>query len=143
LESEETPSYGDFSGISDQLAEQMAMANQFTGGPAQVFAYASGRPAGPPDYGPDLVRLIEETIDPDFWERNGGPGRIHYYNRCESLSSVERSKFKTTFKACSRRCVCWIGSQSKAKAGASLENGWRFSFLSFLFAKTMIESFQP
>ena len=71
-------SFGDFDFLAGQMAEQMSLANQMSGGPSQVFAYASGRFAGP-DFGPDLVKLIEETINPDFWEVNGGPGRIHYY----------------------------------------------------------------
>ena len=75
---DQQPSFGDFDLIASQMSEQMSLANQLTGGPTQLFAYAGGHWAGP-DYGPDLVRLIEETINPDFWERNGGPGRIHYY----------------------------------------------------------------
>ena len=77
--SPDQPSAGDFDYLADQISRQMAFANQLTGGPSQVFAYASGNWAGPPDNGPELVRLIEETINPEFWERNGGPGRIRYY----------------------------------------------------------------
>ena len=76
---EERHSFGDFAGVTDRLAEQLGLANQLSGGPALVFAYASGQPAGLPDHGPELVRLIESTIQPDFWERNGGAGRIYYY----------------------------------------------------------------
>jgi len=32
-----------------------------------------------PDYGPSLVALIERTIAPEFWDTNGGPGSIVYY----------------------------------------------------------------
>ena len=78
-EQEQQASYGDFADVADKLAEQIGLANQMTGGPAQIFAYASGQHAGLPDHGPELVRLIEETVQPDFWERNGGPGRIFYY----------------------------------------------------------------
>ncbi len=76
---ENQPSMNDFDDLVDRISQQMTYANQTTGGAANVFAMASGRWAGPPDNGPALVRLIEETINPDFWERNGGPGRIHYY----------------------------------------------------------------
>jgi hypothetical protein len=31
------------------------------------------------DYGPRLVALIERTISPEFWDVNGGPGTIAYY----------------------------------------------------------------
>ena len=73
------PSMNDFDDLVDRISQQMTYANQTTGGASHLFALASGRWAGPPDNGPALVRLIEETINPDFWERNGGPGRIHYY----------------------------------------------------------------
>ncbi len=73
------PSMGNFDFLAEQMAQQMSFANQLTGGPSQVLAYTSGPMGGLPDYGPDLVRLIEDTINPDFWEKNGGPGRIRYY----------------------------------------------------------------
>ena len=73
------PSMDDFNDLADRISQQLTFANQTTGGPTHVFAYASGRWAGPPDNGPALVRLIEDTISPEYWERNGGPGRIHYY----------------------------------------------------------------
>lgn len=42
-------------------------------------AGALGGGAGPPDWGPGLVELIERTIAPEFWDVNGGPGTIYYY----------------------------------------------------------------
>lgn len=38
-----------------------------------------GGAAGPPDFGPALVELIQRTIAPDSWDVNGGPGTIVYY----------------------------------------------------------------
>jgi hypothetical protein len=40
---------------------------------------ARGGRAGPPDWGPALVELIERTIVPEFWDVHGGPGSIYYY----------------------------------------------------------------
>jgi len=34
----------------------------------------------PPDYGPKLVELIQQTIAPDSWDVNGGPGTIMYFS---------------------------------------------------------------
>jgi hypothetical protein len=40
---------------------------------------AFGGAAVPPDFGPDLVALIERTINPSFWDVAGGPGTVIYY----------------------------------------------------------------
>lgn len=32
-----------------------------------------------PDYGPDLVDLIQQTIAPNSWDVRGGPGSIYYW----------------------------------------------------------------
>ena len=53
--------------------------NSFSGGPGQVFNYAGGSFAPPWDHGEDLVDLIENTINPQFWRNNGGSGSIHYF----------------------------------------------------------------
>jgi hypothetical protein len=45
--------------------------------PSSVGAF--GGRAGPPDWGPELVELIERTISPEFWDVHGGPGTIRYY----------------------------------------------------------------
>lgn len=46
----------------------------------RLWNYVGGNSAGPfCDHGPELVRLIESTINPDFWRVNGGNGVIHYY----------------------------------------------------------------
>ncbi|HJN10715.1 MAG TPA: hypothetical protein QF564_18660 [Pirellulaceae bacterium] len=58
----------------------LAMAGSAMGGPASVFSQGSARGGRAiPDYGPSLVALIERTIAPEFWDTNGGPGTIVYY----------------------------------------------------------------
>lgn len=62
---------------ADSLAESLAMLDQSQGGPGYLFGF--GGRAGTPDFGQDLVDLIEQTINPAFWDTNGGPGTIVYY----------------------------------------------------------------
>lgn len=71
----------DFASYQGWLVEDMQLITQISGGPINVWKYTGGgNHAGPLcDYGPDLVRLIESTINPDFWRTNGGNGVIHYY----------------------------------------------------------------
>ena len=58
----------------------LGMAGSALGGPASVFSQGGARGGRPiPDYGPALVALIERTIAPEFWDTNGGPGTIVYY----------------------------------------------------------------
>jgi len=63
------------------LATQMALASYSLGGPAEIVARTGGGFGGGTvrDYGERLVELIERTIAPDFWDTNGGPGAIFYY----------------------------------------------------------------
>ena len=37
------------------------------------------------DYGQVLVELIRQTISPEFWDVNGGPGVILYYRPGHAL----------------------------------------------------------
>ncbi len=61
-------------------AGHLDLAGAALGGPASVFAQGSARGGRAiPDYGPALVALIERTIAPEFWDTNGGPGTIVYY----------------------------------------------------------------
>jgi hypothetical protein len=60
------------------LTESLALLDQTQGGPGYLLAM--GGRAGPADYGPELVALIEQTINPAFWDVNGGPGSIVYYS---------------------------------------------------------------
>jgi hypothetical protein len=65
---------------SQGLAAQMALVSYSMGGPARVLAESGGAfGGGPRDDGKALVDLIQRTIAPDFWDINGGPGAIVYY----------------------------------------------------------------
>jgi hypothetical protein len=69
-------------GASETLAAQLALVSYSMGGPAQVLSASGGAfggGMGPADFGPDLVDLIERTINPQFWDTVGGPGTIYYY----------------------------------------------------------------
>ena len=72
---------------SQFLAEQMVMMNAASGGPSTIVGFANGSWGGGTveDYGDDLVRLIQTTIEPDFWDINGGPGTIYYYRPLHAL----------------------------------------------------------
>lgn len=68
-------------------ANHMTLMGQLVGGPMQVFGQrgAGFRGMSFSDYGPELVELIEKVIAPDFWDTNGGPGRIYYYRPLHAL----------------------------------------------------------
>jgi hypothetical protein len=72
---------------SQALTDQFTLVGATLGGPAGVLsqAGAAGGGVGPPDYGPDLVDLIQRTIQPEFWNVNGGPGSIAYYRPLHCL----------------------------------------------------------
>ena len=76
------------SDLSDEMEfEELAMVldmqilTQLSGGPVNLWGHTGQHfgPNGICDHGPDLVRLIETTISPESWQRNGGTGVIHYY----------------------------------------------------------------
>ena len=79
----------DQEGVAQGMAEHLMLAGIAQGGPSAIAGQASaaggaslagrGGAAGPPDYGPELVDLIQRTIVPDFWDAAGGPGTIVYY----------------------------------------------------------------
>ncbi len=79
--------------ISGSLADQLSVVGGSMGGPAQVYTSGAGDSAGSSprggaakfDYGPSLVDLIERTIQPEFWDTNGGPGSIFYYKPLHAL----------------------------------------------------------
>src|SRR5262245_35846460 len=68
---------------SDSLAASLSLLGQTQGGAGGLLAL--GGAAGPTDWGPDLVELIERTINPSFWDVNGGPGSIVYYQPLQCL----------------------------------------------------------
>lgn len=69
------------------FAEQFPLLYAANGGPTPLFWYAGGRYGGAAngDYGDDLIRLIQRTIKPDFWDVNGGPGSIYFYRPLNAL----------------------------------------------------------
>lgn len=62
---------------SDSLAASLNLLDATLPGPSALLA--RGGRALPPDWGLELVDLIERTINPDFWDTNGGPGTIVYF----------------------------------------------------------------
>ena len=75
------------------LVEDMELATQLSGGPIRLWSHTGGHFAGPLcDHGPDLVRLIENTISPDSWQNNGGNGVIEYYQPLRILVVSASSK---------------------------------------------------
>ena len=86
---------------TDRFAEELQWMAATLGGPAQLVAYAQGlsgtssafgqRPVGAAggrataDEGQQLVELIQRTIMPEFWDRNGGAGTIVYYAPLHAL----------------------------------------------------------
>lgn len=65
------------------LAESLALFDRAQSGPAQWVALGGGPVGG--DFGPDLVELIERTIEPSFWAAAGGPGTIVYFQPLQCL----------------------------------------------------------
>jgi hypothetical protein len=68
---------------ADSLAQSLSLLDQSQGGPARLLNF--GGAAGAIDWGPDLVDLIERTINPSFWDVVGGPGTIIYYQPLQCL----------------------------------------------------------
>ena len=68
------------------MADHFSLVGYSMGGAAHLFANGRGGGAAVgPDWGQDLVELIERTIQPDFWEVNGGPGSIYYFRSLHAL----------------------------------------------------------
>lgn len=68
---------------ADSLATSLSLLDQSQGGVGSLLAFGGG--PGPADWGPDLVDLIERTINPAFWDVVGGPGSIIYYRPLQCL----------------------------------------------------------
>jgi hypothetical protein len=68
---------------ADALASSLYLASELQSSAAPLLAF--GGAAVPPDWGPDLVNLIERTINPAFWDVVGGPGTIVYYRPLQCL----------------------------------------------------------
>lgn len=72
--------------MASTVAAQVELTAYSLGGPARLFADAgSGGGAAVADYGTALIDLIERTIEPDFWDVNGGPGSMFYYQPLHAL----------------------------------------------------------
>ncbi len=69
----------DADAIDELMYSSMSSLGNLTGGPSQLLGYLPGHYAPPWDHGEELVNLIENTINPEFWQRNGGSGIIYYY----------------------------------------------------------------
>jgi hypothetical protein len=80
---------------ADSLAASLSLAGQTQGGPGYLLSGGAGSNggstgafgggAGTGDYGPELVALIERTINPAFWDVVGGPGTIVYFQPLQCL----------------------------------------------------------
>lgn len=68
---------------AESLTSSLSLLGAAQGGPGRLLAFGGG--AVPPDWGPDLVDLIERTINPAFWDVVGGPGSIYYYRPLQCL----------------------------------------------------------
>jgi hypothetical protein len=78
--------------VAGALAAHLQLASQTMGGPAAVFEGASGGGAVTDDFSDELIELIQNTIDPDHWNVNGGPGAIAYYRPALALVVRARSE---------------------------------------------------
>ncbi len=65
------------------LASALALADFSSGAPTGLLA--RGGAAQTVSNAESLIELIERTIDPDFWDVNGGPGTIMYYPNLQCL----------------------------------------------------------
>jgi hypothetical protein len=68
---------------AESLGAALSLLDQSQGGPDQLLHFGGG--PLPADFGPDLVALIERTINPNFWDVVGGPGSIVYYQPLQCL----------------------------------------------------------
>ena len=68
---------------ADSWGASLALLDQSQGGPGALLDFGGG--ALPADLGPDLVALIERTINPNFWDVVGGPGTVYYYAPLQCL----------------------------------------------------------
>ena len=65
------------------LASALALADIAGGAPSGLLARGGG--AQTASNAQALIELIERTIEPDFWDVNGGPGAIVYYAPLQCL----------------------------------------------------------
>jgi hypothetical protein len=65
------------------MADALSLADSAGGAPTGLLA--RGGAAQIDANAQTLIELIERTIDPDFWDVNGGPGTIFYYPNLQCL----------------------------------------------------------
>ena len=65
------------------MADALSLADLAAGAPTGLLA--RGGAAQIESNAQTLIELIERTIDPDFWDVNGGPGTIFYYPNLQCL----------------------------------------------------------
>ena len=90
----------DMLAATDRFAKELQWMGATLGGPAQLFTLAQGlsgassvstSPAldgaggAAVNDAQQLIELIQRTIMPEFWDRNGGPGTIVYYAPVHAL----------------------------------------------------------
>lgn len=77
--------------IGDTIADQFSLIGYSLGGPVSMMTPRGQTRAGQfggaaqSDLGQSLVDLIQRTIRPEFWDVNGGPGTILYYEAWHCL----------------------------------------------------------
>ena len=65
------------------MSSALSLADAASGAPTGFLA--RGGAAQTASNAQALIELIERTIDPDFWDVNGGPGTIMYYPNLQCL----------------------------------------------------------
>jgi hypothetical protein len=71
--------------LRHSLASSLAMSDRTLASPTMMFNRGGGFVDDTVANGRALVELIERTINPDFWDTNGGPGVIIYYAPLQCL----------------------------------------------------------
>lgn len=69
------------------LADHLQLSGFSSGGPLSFFSQTHGANGGGiiDSNADDLIRLIQSTIDPSFWDVNGGVGTIVFYRPLNAL----------------------------------------------------------
>ena len=73
--------------IDDALSNNLELSGFASGGPLAFFSQTYGANGGGiiRANADDLIRLIQSTISPSFWDVNGGVGSIHFYAPLNAL----------------------------------------------------------
>lgn len=73
--------------IDDMLSDNLELSGFATGGPLAFFSQTHGANGGGiiRANADDLIRLIQSTISPSFWDVNGGVGTIQFYAPLNAL----------------------------------------------------------